>query len=91
MARGTRNGIPKLGKAALDEHIKTYGALRVKCHQAMPLLPRVRVLHAGLPARDSTYVAPLAETLDVPFLTTDARITQGLQKPRCAIEVTGIT
>ncbi|WP_431784479.1 type II toxin-antitoxin system VapC family toxin [Streptomyces chumphonensis] len=88
MARGTRDGVPKLGKAVLDEHIKTYTALRVERHEAMSLLPRVRVLHANLSAYDATYVA-LAETLGVPFVTTDARIKRGVQRPRCVIDVVG--
>ncbi|ONK15368.1 type II toxin-antitoxin system VapC family toxin [Streptomyces sp. MP131-18] len=89
MARGTRSGLPKLRKAVLDEHIKTYSALRIDRHEAMPLLPRVRVLHASLSAYGATYVA-LAETLGVPFVTTDARIKRGIQKPRCTIEVVGV-
>ncbi|GAA4661384.1 hypothetical protein GCM10023347_11080 [Streptomyces chumphonensis] len=82
------DGVPKLGKAVLDEHIKTYTALRVERHEAMSLLPRVRVLHANLSAYDATYVA-LAETLGVPFVTTDARIKRGVQRPRCVIDVVG--
>ncbi|MFR9727114.1 type II toxin-antitoxin system VapC family toxin [Streptomyces sp. MS19] len=83
------NGVPMLDRTLLDEHIKTYSALRVERHEAMPLLPRVRVLHANLSAYDATYVA-LAEALGVPFLTTDARIKRGVQRPRCEIDVIGV-
>ncbi|KAB8165284.1 VapC toxin family PIN domain ribonuclease [Streptomyces sp. 3MP-14] len=88
MARGTGNGTPKLDRGLLDEHIRTYSALRIDRHEAMPLLPRVRVLHANVSASDTTYVA-LAETLGIPFVTVDARIKRGIRKPRCLIEVIG--
>ncbi|MDT0341991.1 hypothetical protein [Streptomyces litchfieldiae] len=38
MARGAKNGIPKLNKAVPDEHFKTYSAPRVDRHEAMPLV-----------------------------------------------------
>lgn len=54
-------------------------------HDPMPLLPRVWELRDNLTAYDAAYVA-LAEVLDAPLVTTDARIARasGL---RAAIDV----
>lgn len=61
-----------------------------------PLL-KIRAAEAGrslqtyllaLVTREATQPT-LAETLDIPFVTTDPRIKRGVPKSRCAIEVIG--
>ena len=56
-------------------------------HPAASLTSKVWQLRTNLSAYDALYVA-LAERLDCPLLTSDARIARAAG-PRCAIEVLG--
>lgn len=60
-------------------------ALRLGRAPHGPLLPRCWDLRGNLSVYDATYVA-LAELLDAPLLTFDARLAAA-PGPRCAIEV----
>ena len=81
---GRRRG-GKLTEAELDAAWEAYGLLPIRRMEHMPVLSRVRELHANLPAYDATYVA-LAEGFEVPFVTTDARILRS-GRARCPVEV----
>ncbi|MBB1243647.1 type II toxin-antitoxin system VapC family toxin [Streptomyces durbertensis] len=85
MARGTRGGVPKLSQDALDEALATYQALPIRHFDAPPFWPRVRELSANMSAYDAAYVA-LAEGLDLPLVTADARIARA-GVARTSIEV----
>lgn len=64
-------------------------ALDITRYPHVPLADRVWELRANLSAYDATYVA-LAEVLDVPLVTTDARIA-GAPSLRTDVEVFGRT
>ncbi|CAM5536808.1 Ribonuclease VapC9 [Streptomyces avidinii] len=77
----------KLSDRQLDAAWDDFGALPVRRVEHLPVLPRVRELYANLSAYDATYVA-LAEGLQVPLVTCDARIARS-GSPRCKVEVFG--
>ena len=58
-------------RAALD----AYASLRISRHRSHPLWPRIARLTVRHSSYDAAYVA-LAEMLDAPLLTTDARLAR---------------
>lgn len=60
-------------QAALD----VYASLRISRHRSHPLWPRIALLTARHSSYDAAYVA-LAEMLDAPLLTTDARLARAV-------------
>jgi len=60
-------------------------ALPLRRARHLPLLPRIWELRENVTSYDAAYVA-LAELLDVPLLTADARLARA-PGPRCAVEL----
>jgi predicted nucleic acid-binding protein len=58
-----------------EETLTDFAALSVERHDHRTLIPRVWQLRDGLTAYDGAYVA-LAEALDAPLLTCDARLAR---------------
>lgn len=77
----------KLSDRQLDVAWDDFASLPVRRMEHLPVLPRVRQLYANLSAYDATYVA-LAEGLQVPLVTCDARISRS-ERARCKVEVLG--
>ncbi|MEU6893286.1 type II toxin-antitoxin system VapC family toxin [Streptomyces sp. NPDC046557] len=77
----------KLSDRQLDAAFDDFGSLPLRRMEHLPVLARVRELYANLSAYDATYVA-LAEGLQVPLVTCDARIARS-GSARCKIEVFG--
>jgi predicted nucleic acid-binding protein len=75
----------KISEREADAAISNYRAFPVEQQNVLPLWPRLKSLHANLSAYDAQYVA-LAEALDVPLITADARIRRS-GVARCEIEV----
>ena len=67
--------------------LRTWQHLGVSRYPVRPLLGRVWELRDDLSAYDASYVA-LAEALDCPVLTADARLSH-TSGPRCAITLVG--
>jgi predicted nucleic acid-binding protein len=67
--------------------VQDWTELAVERHPHLPLLPRAWQLRDSVSAYDAQYVA-LAELLDVPLVTADARLSRapGL---RCAVDLLG--
>ncbi|MGP4110025.1 type II toxin-antitoxin system VapC family toxin [Streptomyces sp. 4N509B] len=82
--RGRHRG-GKLSDAELDAAWDLFSQLPVRRMEHMPVLARVRELWTNLSPYDATYVA-LAEGLDVPLVTTDARIGRA-GRAQCPVEV----
>jgi predicted nucleic acid-binding protein len=78
---GSARMTPEAGWAALD----TFRRLGMTRYPAFALLDRVWELRDNLSAYDATYVA-LAEALECPLLTADARLSRA-PGIRCAITV----
>lgn len=74
-----------VGEALRD---RVRAVLPIRRLEHVPLLPRVRGLYAKLSAYDATYVA-LAEGFDVPLVTSDGRIKDGVKAKhaKCLVEV----
>lgn len=80
MARGGKLKPHQLTKAMAD-----YEVIDIELHATRGLWPRVRELNHNLSAYDAQYVA-LAEALDLPLITCDARIARS-GAAKCAVEV----
>ncbi|MBI0381915.1 type II toxin-antitoxin system VapC family toxin [Streptomyces albiflaviniger] len=87
LARGRRGGDPKLSEKQLRKAVATYRDLPIDRHETLILWERVKGLSSNLSAYDAQYVA-LAESLGVPFITSDARIARS-GVARCEIEAPG--
>ena len=81
---GLRRG-QKISEREADAALCGYRAFPVERQDVLPLWPRLKSLHANLPACDAQYVA-LAEALHVPLITADARIKRS-GAARCKVEV----
>ena len=68
-----------------ERALRQWARLGVRRYSAVGLLERVWALRENLTAYDATYVA-LAEALDCPLLTTDARLGRA-PGPRCPVTV----
>ena len=77
----------KVTERQADAALRNYQAFPVDRHDVLPLWPRIKILYANLSGYDAQYVA-LAEALDVPLITADARI-QRSKAARCGVEVFG--
>jgi predicted nucleic acid-binding protein len=77
-----RGELPPSRHAAVFDDLASF---RVTRHPPHPLLPRIWELRASLTAYDATYVA-LAEALDAPVVTADARMARA-HGPTAAIEL----
>lgn len=75
----------KLTPRQMDRIVNSYKALNVARHETLIMWERVRDLNHNLSAYDAQYVA-LAEALDLPLITCDARIARS-GAAKCAIEV----
>ncbi|WP_413100414.1 type II toxin-antitoxin system VapC family toxin [Streptomyces sp. Inha503] len=87
LARGRRGGDPKLSEKQLRKAVATYRDLPIDRHETLILWERVKGLSSNLSAYDAQYVA-LAESLGVPFITSDARIARS-GVARCEVETPG--
>jgi predicted nucleic acid-binding protein len=77
----------KVTESEADAALSSYRAFPIERYDVLPLWPRIRSLHGNLSAHDAQYVA-LAEALNVPLVTADAR-TGRSGAARCAVEVFG--
>ena len=71
LARARRTGA--ITRRESEVLLEAYGALRIARHPSYPYRRRVLDLSLRLSAYDAAYVA-VAEALEVPLLTTDARL-----------------
>ena len=77
----------KITEREADAALWNYRTFPIERHDILPLWSRLKILYANLSAYDAQYVA-LAEALDVPLITADARIKRSTAT-RCGIEVFG--
>jgi predicted nucleic acid-binding protein len=77
----------ELDSARFESAIEYLTALPVMRHSALPLLPRVFALRENLTSYDATYAA-LAEALDCPLVTADARLARS-PGIRCEVQLVG--
>ncbi len=75
----------QLTQAAAEACLGTWARLALVRHPIHPLLDRIWQLRDAVTAYDASYVA-LAEVLDCPLVTADARLSRS-GGPRCAITV----
>jgi len=75
----------KISKQQADAALSNYRAFPIERQDVLPLWPRLKSLHANLSAYDAQYVA-LAEALNIPLITADARIKRS-GAARCEAEV----
>jgi predicted nucleic acid-binding protein len=81
---GLRRG-QKISEREADAALSSYRAFPVERQDVLPLWPRLKSLHANLSAYNAQYVA-LAEALQVPLITADARIKRS-GVARCEVDV----
>ncbi|WP_017596515.1 type II toxin-antitoxin system VapC family toxin [Nocardiopsis potens] len=81
---GLRQG-RKISDADADAAVADFRELPIERYEVLPLWPRLKVLRSNLSVYDATYVA-LAEALDVPMITGDARMARS-GAARCPVEV----
>jgi predicted nucleic acid-binding protein len=81
---GLRRG-QKISEREADAALSSYRAFPVERQDVLPLWPRLKSLDANLSAYDAQYVA-LAEALQVPLITADARIKRS-GVARCEVDV----
>lgn len=81
---GLRRG-HKITDREADAALSSYRVFPIERHDVLPLWPRLKSLHGRLSAYDAQYVA-LAEALDVPLVTADARIRRS-GAARCEVDV----
>jgi predicted nucleic acid-binding protein len=77
-ARGRR-----LDRARLGEAVEDFGAFRIERHQMTALLGHILDLRDNFTADDAAYVV-LAQALDAPLVTADAKLTEA---ERVGVEV----
>ena len=89
VASALRRGVARrlVDETRASEALEDLGDLAVVRYPHGPLLARVWELRAGLSPYDATYVA-LAEALDAPLVTRDARLGRG-GGPGARVEVGG--
>lgn len=75
----------KITEREADAALSNYRAFPIERQDVLPLWPRIKSLHADLPAYDAQYVA-LAEALHGSLVTADARIRRS-GAARCDVEV----
>lgn len=56
-----------------DVHLASIARMRFDVHDTTALLPRIRALASNATAYDAAYLA-IAESLDAPLITTDAKL-----------------
>jgi predicted nucleic acid-binding protein len=78
----------KISEQEADAALSNYRAFPVERQDVLPLWPRLKILRANLSSYDAQYVA-LAEALNVPLITADARIKRS-GAARCEVEVFGV-
>ena len=83
---GMRRG-GKLSDSQVEKALAAYRLVDINKHHTLDLWKRVRELYSNLSSYDAQYVA-LAEALEVPLITCDARIARS-GAAKCAIEVFG--
>ncbi len=79
------NRAANLPDAVATEWLAAFLEMPLRRHSARELLPRIWALRGSLTAYDAAYVA-LAEALDAPLVTADARIA-GAAGHRARVEV----
>jgi predicted nucleic acid-binding protein len=77
----------KITEQEADDAIRNYRAFPIDQHDVLPLWSRIKILYANLSGYSAQYVA-LAEALDMPLITTDARIKRS-RAAHCSVEVFG--
>ena len=75
----------ELDSARFESAIEYLTELPIMRHPALPLLPRIFALRENLTPYDATYVA-LAEALDCPLVTADARLSRSTGV-RCDVQL----
>ena len=80
-------GEKRLTGARGDEAVAIYAALSISRHGHRRLLPRIWALRSNFTPYDASYLA-LAEMLDAPLVTTDARFARAARRLRTVTVLT---